>query len=264
MNELNNNSNRIFFLAFFLFSFLFSSCFNPDSDRELNIFAAASLSGPLNAIKDDYKESINIDYDGSFSLINKINLGATPDIVIIAGLENVELINENFNKINSISPLIKNELVLINRDEFGNSLSLSEVCKNQKIIFGVADSLLAPLGKQSNLIMNKYEDCKKIMSEENIRVSSNAMALISALNYGHLDAAIIYKSDYVNSISNYNSFTLSEENFNEIIYYPVLVMSNKNDNKLSLKENFVKHLFSNEIKELFDRFGFEMVTNDIK
>ena len=112
MNELNNNSNRIFFLAFFLFSFLFSSCFNPDSDRELNIFAAASLSGPLNAIKDDYKESINIDYDGSFSLINKINLGATPDIVIIAGLENVELINENFNKINSISPLIKNELVL--------------------------------------------------------------------------------------------------------------------------------------------------------
>ena len=116
-------------------------------------------------------------------MINKINLGATPDIVIIAGLENVELINENFNKINSISPLIKNELVLINRDEFGNSLSLSEVCKNQKIIFGVADSLLAPLGKQSNLIMNKYEDCKKIMSEENINRKIAVILVADVVGY---------------------------------------------------------------------------------
>ena len=34
-------------------------------------------------------------------------------------------------------------------------------------------------------------------------------------------------------------------------------MSNDNDNKLSMKENFVKHLFSDDTKELFDRFGFE-------
>ncbi|MBM01351.1 MAG: hypothetical protein CL762_01330 [Chloroflexi bacterium] len=264
MNELNYNSNRIFLLLFIIFPFLLNSCFNPDDGQELNIFAAASLSEPFNAIKDGYKESINIDYDGSFSLINKINLGATPDIVIIAGLENIELINQNFIEISSIRPLIKNELVLLHKNKLGNSLSLSEVCLNQDIIFGVADPFLAPLGKQSNLAMNKYEDCKKIMAEGNIRISSNARALISALNYGHLDAAIIYKSDYINSIGNNNSFRISEENFNEIIYYPVLIMSNDNDNKLSMKENFVKHLFSDDTKELFDRFGFEMVTNDIK
>ena len=30
------------------------------------------------------------------------------------------------------------------------------------------------------------------------------------------------------------------------------------------KNTSYKIIFSNEIKELFDRFGFEMVTNDIK
>jgi molybdate transport system substrate-binding protein len=266
MNELNkirSNLKRIFFLTCLVLPVI-TGCFNSNDGKEINIFAAASLSGPLDKIKDSYKESINIDYDGSFSLINKINLGASPDIVIIAGLENIELVDENFNKIKSVRNLIKNELVLIYKDEFGDSLSLKEVCANQEIIFGVADPLLAPLGKQSDSIMNKYENCRKLLEEKNLIISSNAMTLITALNYGHLDAAIIYKSDYINGINNSDSFRISGDNFNETIYYLVLEMNNNKSNKLSKKEDFIDYLFSNNTKELFDEFGFEMVTDDFE
>jgi len=268
MNELNkikSNFKKIFFLICFMSLLLIVSCFNSNHDKEINIFAAASLSGPLNKIKGNYKESINIDYDGSFSLINKINLGASPDIVIIAGLENVDLVDENLTNIRSIKHLIKNELVLIYKDKFGDSsLYLEEVCDNQEIIFGIADPLLAPLGKQSDLIMNKYENCRKLLDEKNLRISSNSMTLISALDYGHLDAAIIYKSDYINGINNPDSFKISGDNLNETIYYLVLDMNNNKDNKLSKKEDFVDYLFSDNARELFDEFGFEMVTDDFK
>ncbi|MEC7881155.1 MAG: substrate-binding domain-containing protein [Chloroflexota bacterium] len=268
MDEVNqikkSNIKKIFFLICLIPPLIITSCLNYDYDQEINIFAAAYLSGPLDKIKDNYKESINIDYDGSFSLINKINLGASPDIVIIAGLENIELVDENLNKIISIKHLIKNELVLIYKDKFGDSLYLKEVCNNQEIIFGVADPLLAPLGKQSHLIMNKYENCRKLLEEKNLRISSNAMTLIGALDYGHLDAAIIYKSDYINGINNPDSFKVSGDNLNETIYYLVLEMGNNKNNKLSKKEDFIDYLFSDNSRELFDEFGFEMVTDDFK
>jgi len=263
LNKIRSNLKRIFFLTCLIFPII-TSCFNSNDGEEINIFAAASLSGPLDKIKDNYKKSINIDYDGSFSLINKINLGASPDIVIIAGLENLELVDEDLNKIKSVRNLIKNELVLIYKDKFGDSLPLKEICANQEIVFGVADPLLSPLGKQSNLIMNKYENCKKLLTEKNLRISSNAMTLVSALNYGHLDAAIIYKSDYINSINNSDSFRISGDNLDETIYYLVLAISNNKNDKLSKKEDFIDYLFSNNTKELFDEFGFEMVTDDFK
>ena len=261
LNETKSNFKKIIFLCFLIFS-LFIGCFNSNHKNEINIFAAASLSGPLDKIKEGYKKSINIDYDGSFSLINKINLGASPDIIIIAGDRSVDLLDQNLNNFISTKRLIKNELVLIYKDKFGDSLSLNEVCANKSIAFGVADPLLAPLGKQSNLILKKHENCKKILENQNLIISSNAMTLISALSYGHLDGAIVYKSDYMNSIYNSNSFRISEDNLDKTIYYLVLIMGSMEDDKLSNKQAFVDYLFSNDSKKLFNEFGFEMVNDD--
>ena len=55
----------------------------------------------------------------------------------------------------------------------------------------------------------------KILENQNLIISSNAMTLISALSYGHLDGAIVYKSDYMNSIYNSNSFRISEDNIDK-------------------------------------------------
>ena len=267
MNELNkikSNLKKIFFLTCIVLTIIIMGCFNSYDNKEIYVYAAASLSTPLDEIKDSYQEPINIDYDGSFSLINKINLGASPDIVIIAGLENVELVDENLSNIRSFKHFIKNELVLVHSNKFSDSLTLDEVCANQGIAFGIADPLLAPLGKKSDSIMNKYENCNKLLEQKNLAISSNAMTLISALNYGHLDAAIIYKSDYINSIKNSDLLKISDYNLGETIYYLVLVMNNEKRDSLSIKEDFVDYLFSDSTRELFDAFGFEMVTDALE
>ena len=177
LNETKSNFKKIIFLCFLIF-LLFIGCFNSNHKNEINIFAAASLSGPLDKIKESYKKSINIDYDGSFSLINKINLGASPDIIIIAGDRSVDLIDQNLNNLISTKRLIKNELVLIYKDKFGDSLSLNEVCANKSIAFGVADPLLAPLGKQSNLILKKYENCKRTIFSSNVQEEQSTVIIM--------------------------------------------------------------------------------------
>ena len=80
LNKIRSNLKRIFFLTCLIFPII-TSCFNSNDGEEINIFAAASLSGPLDKIKDNYKKSINIDYDGSLS----INLGAygIPETLLI-------------------------------------------------------------------------------------------------------------------------------------------------------------------------------------
>ena len=54
LNETKSNFKKIIFLCFLIFS-LFIGCFNSNHKNEINIFAAASLSGPLDKIKESYK-----------------------------------------------------------------------------------------------------------------------------------------------------------------------------------------------------------------
>ena len=259
-----NFTLKIITFCMFLLCFVSLISCNSNNRDELDVYAAASLYGPLNDLKTNYNKSLNIDYGGSIEMINKVNLGANPDILIIADLDNVKNINENLNKIALSKKLLTNEIVLIYKKKLGDSLNLNEICDQSNIKLGIADPLQAPLGKYSIEILDRFPDCKKDASKKKLRIFNNAMVLINTLKLEYLDAALIYRSDLVSNIKLEETFMPSDEVFNTKVYYPIVIMKNDENARKKSLENFINFIFSEESRELFSKYGFELVSNDFR
>ena len=86
--SLNRHSYiiKLGFLTLFLIISLISC--KKDLSEDILVFAAASLSEPLLEIGKKYqKAQVNFDFAGSYTLSNKIRLGANPDLIIFAGMD---------------------------------------------------------------------------------------------------------------------------------------------------------------------------------
>ena len=65
-------------------------CKNSEIDQ-INMYLAASLLNQVENNIESYDTKINIDSSGSYDLVNKVLLGAKPDLILIA---NYKLKNE--------------------------------------------------------------------------------------------------------------------------------------------------------------------------
>ena len=77
-----------YFKLLFLFSiyFILVSCNNIDRD-EIDMYLAASLLSQVESSSKNYDDVVNIDSSGSYDLVNKIILGAEPDLVLLANYD---------------------------------------------------------------------------------------------------------------------------------------------------------------------------------
>ena len=60
-----------------------TTCKNSEKDH-INLYLAASLLDKVENSLESYHRDVNIDSSGSYDLVNKIILGAKPDLVLIA------------------------------------------------------------------------------------------------------------------------------------------------------------------------------------
>ena len=193
---------------------IFVSCSNQNQE-DLNIFLAASLSSQVEKLADDYSKNINIDSSGSYDLSNKIILGAAPDLALLA---NYNLKNSFFKNFKFYDNYFDNELILIHKKN--DEIDLNNICINN-LELGIADPTRAPLGKMSNEILNENR-CNK---NYNLKVTSNASALINMINLNYVDNAIIYKNDF-SKINNDLNFSMSNYNFDKKMTYAFFINNN--------------------------------------
>lgn len=200
------------------------------------MYLAASLLNQIESSIKNYDDVVNIDSSGSYDLVNKIILGAKPELVLIA----------NYNLKDSIDTFYEfygdysyNKIILVHNNV--KDVNLNEICINNYEI-GIADPKRAPLGMISTEILNEN---KCSVNDFNLRVSSNAASLINMINLGYLDFALIYESDFSKIKEEYN-FSYSTQSFNKDLIYSFYVNNDLNINKKQDVIKFINYLKSQE------------------
>jgi len=223
--------------------FLLSVCFilvscNNSKKNEINMYLAASLSNQIESSIKNYDDVVNIDSSGSYDLVNKIILGAKPELALLA----------NYNLKNSIDSFYEfygdysyNKIILVHNNL--KDIKLNEICINNYEI-GIADPKRAPLGMISTEIL-KENKCS--VNDFNLRVSSNAASLINMINLGYLDFALIYESDF-SKIKEEYKFSYSTQSFDKDLIYSFYVINDLNINEKQDVIKFINFLKSQENK----------------
>ncbi len=241
-------------MAIVLVLSILSSLFQK-KDKEILIFAAVSLSEPLEEIKDIFYEENNIslilNFGGSQTLASQINRGAAPEIFIPAGISPYNFINDKNIKVVDFHVLLSNKLVFASGKKIDNweQKNIKELVVSDYINrISIADPELAPAGEYTMQALNNMgvisDIEKKIVKTKNVRDAVNHMRL------GLSDGVFAYNTDFNNYEGNYNKKNISENLYNEI-QYPIVVLENSYDVK-----EFLIFLKNEKIKNIFIKYGF--------
>ena len=206
-------------------------CNNSEIDQ-INMYLAASLLNQVENNIESYDTKINIDSAGSYDLVNKVLLGAKPDLILIA---NYKLKNEFVENYEFIENYYSSKVILVHNQN--HEIDLNTICKN-KYEIGIADPSRAPLGKLSSEIL-QGNDCS--LEEYNTKITSNASFLINKINLKYLKYAFIYESDF-HEINKKLDFKASSNEFQKAINYSFFINKEiSSDNKKNILD-FIKHL----------------------
>ena len=220
---------KIFFLMIIL---VFNgACKNSEKDH-INLYLAASLLDKVENSLESYHVDVNIDSSGSYDLVNKIILGAKPDLVLIA---NYKLKKNFFNNYEQIDNYNSSKVILVHNQN--HEVDINNICeKNFEI--GIADPSRAPLGKLSSEILINL-DCKQ--PKYKTKVAANASALINKINLKYLNYALIYEND-INEINKNLNFKAAEYNFQKYINYSFFLSKDISLNKKKNVLDFITYL----------------------
>ncbi|MFL2677281.1 MAG: substrate-binding domain-containing protein [Dehalococcoidia bacterium] len=232
-----------YFKLLFLFSiyFILVSCNNIDRD-EIDMYLAASLLSQVENSSKNYNDVVNIDSSGSYDLVNKIILGAEPDLVLLANYDLKNSLKSNFEFYENYSD---NSVILVHNNS--ENIKLDDICENNYEI-GVADPKRAPLGKISEEILEENK-CSISKKSYNLRISSDASSLINLINLDYLNFALIYKNDFSKIKKEYN-FSYSSQNFNKKLIYSFYINNDLNFEKRQKVIKFINYLKAQENKSL--------------
>ena len=221
--------------------FLLNICFvlfscNESNENEINMYLAASLSNKIENSIENYNYVVNIDSSGSYDLVNKIILGAKPDLVLAANYKLSDSLNTFYEYYGDYS---QNKIILVHN--YDKDINLNDICMNNYEI-GIADPKRAPLGIISFEIL-KENKCS--VNDYNLVISSNAASLINMINLDYLDFALIYESDFLKINDKYN-FSHSKQAFDKVLIYSFYVNSLLDSKKKEDVNLFINYLKSQE------------------
>ena len=242
---------KLGFLTLLLTIFLISC--KKDLSEDVLVFAAASLSEPLLEIGKKYQKSeVNFDFAGSYTLSNKIRLGANPDLVIFAGMDPIsDLIKQNYIKEDDVNVLLKNGLTII--------CSKKVKCPSKEEVFdsgykiSIADPELAPLGKYSKQFLEKNKKWDKIKNQ--LIFNLDARATLVSVESGNVPIGIVYSSDAL--LSDLVEIIFHVESTSIVVEYPVVVIGERAHYQKTI--SFLEYLTSYESSKVFSKFGFEFL-----
>lgn len=228
--------------------------------RELNIFAAASLTDSLGEIETNFEKThegidIVLNLASSGSLQKQIQQGAPADVFFSASKKKLESVVESGEiEKQDVVELLKNNLVVVTPDasEYLPS-SLNDLDSEfvKKISIAAPDS--APAGRYAKESLENAKLFEKL--KEKMVYGKNVRQTLSYVETGEVEAGIVYSSDAAISKEGKIAFEIPEEMHSKIVY-PVAAIKNAEDKALA--DEFVKYLQEDESKEIFVKYGFKI------
>jgi molybdate transport system substrate-binding protein len=227
--------------------------------QSVNIYAAASLTAPIDQIINAYKEEsddkVIAVYASSSVLARQILRGAPADLFFSASSQWASYLNTN-NKlvVNSTLELLSNSLVIAaslqNPETLNTDADITELAKHVKIAIGDPDHV--PLGiytKQALVNLGQWQQVKS-----NAAFASNARTTLAFIERGAAPIGVVYKTSALASKQVKIISTLAQSSHDTITYPLSLVKraTKSNDNVIS----FYRFLQSQRALNIFQQFGF--------
>lgn len=246
--------NKIYLFTLLL---LFSMHTQAAEQREITVFAAASLTNAVSEIVANYEKekvtSIKKSFASSAVLAKQIENGAPADIFISAdNLWMNYLKDKNVLNNASISPLLGNRLVLITSKGKGFKVEMQPTFNFNNALQGklcTGEMLSVPVGiyaKQALTALGWLQPInQKIVGTQDVR---SALTLVER---GECVAGIVYETDA--KISNkVETIAVFSDNTHEPVIYPMALVNNAS----SHSTEFYEYLKSTKAKDVFIKYGF--------
>jgi len=236
--------------------------------KELTVFAAASLSGVMADIAKDYQllhpgVKIVYNFDGSQALRTQIEQGASADVFLSANTKHMNALRDKGLMENAtIGLFVKNKLAVVTPvSNPANITTLKDLSKpGIKLVIGTKE---VPVGDYARQILTKmandtaygpsYQEAvlSNVISEE-----TTVTAVVTKVQLGEADAGIVYESDI--TPENHDKFMIIAipDTFNVIAEYPAgVVKDSRNKDDAS---SFINYLKSDPGRATLAKYGFAM------
>jgi molybdate transport system substrate-binding protein len=239
-----------------------SGCSTP-TPVELNISAAASLTGVLKEINALYTQenpnvTITPNFASSGTLQQQIEQGAPADVFISAGAKQMDTLQtENLVLNDTRQNIVANTLVMIvpTNSTLGltsfNDLTLDKVKK-----IAVGDSKSVPAGTYAKMAFDELGITAKVTPKEVI--GADVRQVLTYVETGDVDAGLVFITDAYTS-SKVRIIASAPADVNAKIIYPLAVL--KSSKNVDAAKAYISFLFSDKTKTIFEIYGFTMVSN---
>jgi molybdate transport system substrate-binding protein len=227
-------------------------------EKEITVFAAASLKEALVEIKAQFEQSTNIklvlNLASSGTLQKQIEEGAPADLFISAGKKQMDALeNKSLIVKDSRIDLLKNSLVLIvsreYKDKVKTAADLTEV--DAKISIGEPETVPAgQYARESLQHMNLWDSISaKLVFAKDVK------QVLTYVEQGEAAAGIVYSSDAIVMKDGTIAQKLDESTHSPIMYPAAIVSASKEKNSAKA---FCDYMMSAEGQKVFEEYGFSI------
>ncbi len=228
-----------------------------DSDREILVFAAASLADALREAESAFEARSEVrvvtSYGASQMLAQQIASGAPGDVIIAAGEFPIEFLATRGLIESDVADLLTNRLVAaVQRSAPDDITALQDLTGERVERIALADLKLAPAGRyaQEALVALGIWDAvqPKLVFGPDVR------AALAYVESGNADAALVYATDARASRSVRVLDIVPRGSYPRIVYPAAIVISSTS--KKASRE-YLEFLASEEAALIFRSHGFE-------
>jgi molybdate transport system substrate-binding protein len=243
----------------FVFCGVYFSHSHSSQAEKILIFAASSLTLPLQEIADSFQQktphNVRISFAASSTLARQISHGAPADIFISANQKWMNFLTKtNLAIALSKRIILSNSLVIISpinkylETQNLNITSIKTILKDGRV--GIGDPDHVPLGIYSRQALTNLNLWHLIVDK--LAPLSNAQTVLTFVERGEIKAGIVYKSDAYLNKNIKVLFEIPRTTHDKIDYWAALTRPVARH----AAQQFFKILFNQSSKDVFKHHGF--------
>lgn len=228
------------------------------SSGKIQVFAAASLNNAGADLEKAYEAAnpgvdVTFVYEGSAKLVNQIEQGATPDLLITADTKNMDKAKklDQFSA-SETNVLVTNKLVLVTAEGNPGKINSLDDLKTTDGVVAVCKEDV-PCGTIAHQELKKHD-----ITLKNATTESKVTDVATKVTTGNADAGFIYTTDLAAAKKkgvNLGSVELTDVERNE---YPAALSKTGSSSETAKKFNeWLKK--SDEAKKILTEYGFNTV-----
>lgn len=270
IDGVSSRMQRRYFLfiivAVTVLSFTLAGCKTGSPSVTINVSAASSLTDAITEIGGLYTKTqanftISSNFASSGTLQTQIENGAPADIFISAAAAQMDNLQKKGLLLDGTrQDLLNNQVVLIvPLDSTLGITSFKDLAAAKVKRIAIGDPKSVPAGIYAQQAFQELGINDSLLTKEVL--GSNARQVLTYVESGDVDAGVVYSTDA--SISKKVKVVASAPgDINALVVYPVAVV--KASKIPDSARDYLKFLFQNQAKAVFEKYGFTVVGNSGK